>query len=90
MRCAGRCRQLTTEVRRAGEGSLVDVVEPQIRALLNERAMMPTTVIAARIGWERSLTVLKDRSRLLRPQYLPPDPASRTTYSAGELARCDL
>ena len=51
---------------------------------------MPWTVIAERIGWERSLTVLKDRVRLLRPQYLPPDPASRTTYSAGELTQCDL
>ena len=51
---------------------------------------MPTTVIAERIGWERSLTVHKDRFRLLRPQYLPPDPAWRTTYSAGELAQCDL
>jgi hypothetical protein len=25
----------------------------------------------------------------LRPVYLPPDPASRTTYQAGELAQCD-
>ena len=26
----------------------------------------------------------------LRPAYLPPDPASRTTYVAGEIAQCDL
>jgi transposase len=26
----------------------------------------------------------------LRPVYLPPDPASRTTYAAGEIAQCDL
>jgi len=26
----------------------------------------------------------------LRPLYLPPDPASRTTYAAGELAQCDF
>jgi transposase len=51
---------------------------------------MPATVIAERIGWTRSLTVLKDRVRELRPAYLPPDPASRTTYQAGEVAQCDL
>ena len=36
------------------------------------------------------LTVLKDRVAELRPVYLPPDPASRTAYQAGELAQCDL
>ena len=75
---------------RPPKGSLVDVVEPQIRALLTEWPTMPATVIAERIGWERSLTVLKDRVRSLRPQYLPPDPASRTSYAPGELAQCDL
>lgn len=75
---------------RPAKGSVVDAVEPQIRALLAEWPTMPATVIAERIGWERSLTVLKDRVRLLRPQYLPPDPASRTSYAAGELAQCDL
>jgi hypothetical protein len=35
---------------------------------------MPATVIAERIGWERGLTVLKDRVRELRPPYLQPDP----------------
>jgi hypothetical protein len=47
-------------------------------------------VIAERIGWEHSLTVLKDRVRVLRPLFTPPDPASRTAYAAGELAQCDL
>ena len=51
---------------------------------------MPATVIAERIGWERGLTVLKDRVRELRPAYLPPDPASRTSYAAGEVAQCDF
>ncbi|GAA4903175.1 hypothetical protein HNR25_001884 [Streptomonospora salina] len=51
---------------------------------------MPATVIAERIGWQRSLTVLKDRVRQLRPLYQPVDPASRTTYRPGELAQCDL
>jgi hypothetical protein len=26
----------------------------------------------------------------LRPVYLPPDPASRTAYAAGEVAQCNL
>lgn len=75
---------------RVSKGSIVDAAEPRIRALLAEFPDLPATVIAERIGWERSLTVLKDRSRVLRPQFKPVDPASRTTYQAGELARCDL
>lgn len=47
-------------------------------------------MIAERIGWERSLSVLKRRVRELRPVYLPADPVSRTTYQPGELAQCDL
>jgi hypothetical protein len=31
---------------------------------------MPATVIAERIGWDRSMTVLKERVRL-RPVYAP-------------------
>jgi transposase len=76
--------------RRVGGGSIVDAVEPRIRELLQAWPTMPATVIAERIGWTRGLTVLKDRVRELRPVYLPPDPASRTAYQAGEVAQCDL
>jgi transposase len=75
---------------RAARGSVVDAVEPRIRELLGAWPTMPATVIAERIGWARGLTVLKDRVRELRPIYLPPDPASRTAYAAGEVAQCDL
>jgi transposase len=75
---------------RARQGSIVDAVEPRIRELLQAWPTMPATVIAERIGWTRGLTVLKDRVRELRPAYLPPDPASRTAYAAGEVAQCDL
>ena len=75
---------------RPSRGSIVDAVEPQIRELLEGWPTMPATVIAERIGWGRSLTVLKDRVRELRPLFLPPDPASRTAYRPGELAQCDL
>jgi transposase len=71
-------------------GSIVDAAEPRIRELLRAYPTMPATVIAERIGWERGLTVLKDRVRELRPAYLPPDPASRTSYVAGEIAQCDF
>lgn len=75
---------------RAAKGSIVDAVEPAIRELLREYPRMPATVIAERVGWDRSLTVLKDRVRVLRPFYLPPDPASRTQYDPGVRVQCDL
>ncbi|MEW1909441.1 IS21 family transposase [Kitasatospora sp. NPDC085895] len=72
------------------KGSAVDAVEPAIRELLRQTPTMPATVIAERIGWERGLTILKERVRELRPAYLPIDPVSRTVYQPGELAQCDL
>jgi transposase len=71
-------------------GSIVDAVEPKIRAQLELDARMPATVIAERIGWTRGITVLKERVAELRPAYLPVDPASRTSYEAGDIAQCDL
>jgi transposase len=71
-------------------GSLVDDVEPQIRELLQAWPSMPATVVAERIGWQHSIRILRDRVAELRPVYLPPDPASRTSYVAGEVAQCDL
>ncbi len=75
---------------RARKGSIVDAVEPRVRELLQAYPRMPATVIAERIGWTRSIRVLRDRVAELRPVYLPPDPASRTSYVAGEIAQCDL
>jgi transposase len=75
---------------RGPRGSAVDEVEPAIRALLAEFPRMPATVIAERIGWTRSLTILKDRVRELRPLFTPPDPTDRVEYSPGEVAQCDL
>ena len=75
---------------RTSRGSVVDGVEPRIRELLQAFPTMPATVIAERIGWTHSMTVLRDRVAELRPVYLPPDPASRTQYVAGEIAQCDL
>jgi transposase len=83
-------RDAPPKYERAAKGSLVDAVEPAVRELLVGCPTMPATVIAERIGWSRSLTILKDRVRVLRPYYLPPDPASRTTYEPGVRVQCDL
>jgi hypothetical protein len=69
---------------------LVDAVEPRIRLLLAEYPRMPATVIAERIGWQHSLTILKDRVRQLRPLFVGVDPADRVEYAPGEVAQCDL
>ncbi|MEV5085834.1 helix-turn-helix domain-containing protein [Streptomyces sp. NPDC056159] len=78
------------QYRRAPKGSAVDAVEPAVRELLKQTPMMPVTVIAERIGWERGMTILRERVRELRPAYLPVDPVSRTVYEPGEVAQCDL
>lgn len=83
-------RDTPPKYERAAKGSCVDQVEPAIKELLAGTPTMPATVIAERIGWTRSLTVLKDRVRELRPYYLPPDPATRTAYVAGQRVQCDL
>lgn len=75
---------------RPAKGSLVDAVEPRVRLLLAEYPTMLATVIAERIGWEHSLTILKDRMRELRPLYKGIDPADRVEYTPGEVAQCDL
>ena len=40
--------------------------------------------------WTRGKRVFADRVREPRPAYLPPDPAGRISYVAGEIAQCDL
>lgn len=75
---------------RSPVGSAVDVFEPAIREVLRAFPRMPATVIAERVGWTRGMTVFKARVAELRPVYLPPDPASRTSYEPGEIAQCDF
>jgi transposase len=71
-------------------GSVVDGAERRIRELLQTYPRMPATVIAERIGWQHSIRVLSGRVAELRPLYLPPDPAGRTVYLAGEIAQHDF
>ena len=75
---------------RATVGSAVDAFEPAIRALLAEFPSMPTSVIMERVGWSRGRMVFFERVAVLRPLFVPPDPASRTEYGPGQLAQCDL
>jgi transposase len=71
-------------------GSVVDGFEPRIRELLQAFPRLPATVIAERVGWPYSMRTLSARVAQLRPAYLPPDPASRTSYVAGDVAQCDF
>lgn len=75
---------------RRPKGSLVDAVEPPVRALLKEFPRMPATVIAERIGWAHSITILKDRVRAIRPEYAGVDPADRLVHEPGQATQCDL
>ena len=65
--------------RRQPRGFVVDAVEPRIRELLQACPTMPATVVAERLEWPYSIRTLSTRVAELRPIYLPPDPASRTT-----------
>jgi hypothetical protein len=50
---AGWNRAAGMVCRRASKGSIMDAVEPRIRALLAEFPAMPSTVVMERIGWAR-------------------------------------
>lgn len=75
---------------RPRRGSVADTAEPQVRALLSEFPRMPATVIAERIGWQHSITTIKDRIREIRPEYVGVDPVDRFVYKPGAIAQCDL
>jgi hypothetical protein len=75
---------------RAPKGSVVDPFEPRIRVLLTEWPRMPALVVAERIGWTYSLSPLKRRLALIRPEYVGIDPVDRVVYSPGQVTQCDL
>lgn len=51
---------------------------------------MPATVIAERIGWSGSISWLRERVRMIRPEYAPADPADRLGHDPGQVVQCDL
>ena len=69
--------------RRPRRPSAVDPFEERIRALLKDCPTMPATVIAERIGWQRGITIFKERVAELRPLYLLQDPYQRTAIDPG-------
>lgn len=71
-------------------GRAFDAFELAVRGLLQSDPRMPSSVIAERIGWAHSGRLLRAHVHVLRPLFLPPDPASRTVYLPGEVAQCDL
>lgn len=75
---------------RASRGSVADSFEPQIRALLAEWPRMPGPVMAQRIGWPHSMSPLKKKLAMLRPEYAGVDPVDRVVYEPGQIAQCDL
>jgi transposase len=75
---------------RAPRGSVADAFEPAIRALLAVYPRMPAPAIAQRIGWSYSISPLKKRLQVIRPEYTGIDPADRVSYEPGQLTQCDL
>ena len=81
-----RCRGIS--VRRRARSSTRP--SPLIREQLAPRPTMPATAVAERIGWERSITVLRERVAQLRPLHPPQDPAGRTAYEPGGRVQDDF
>ncbi|WP_409496652.1 IS21 family transposase [Amycolatopsis sp. cmx-11-12] len=75
---------------RAARGSVVDAFEPQIRALLTEWPKMPAPVVAQKISWPHSISPLKKRLAVIRPEYVGVDPVDRVVYEPGQITQCDL
>ncbi|OLT04987.1 transposase [Kocuria sp. CNJ-770] len=51
---------------------------------------MPASVLAERVEWTGSASWFRKRVAVLRPEYLPKDPADRLQYRPGDQAQCDL
>jgi transposase len=64
--------------------------EPRVRQLLADTPDMPATVLAERVGWTGSIRWFRDNVNRVRVEHRPIDPADRLTWSAGDVAQCDL
>jgi hypothetical protein len=58
--------------------------------LFREFPEMPVRMIAERIGWQRGITILRDRVAELPPLLVLPDSCQRTSYRPDEFAQFDL
>lgn len=75
--------------RRVGSTSFTPF-EARVRSLLAETPDMPATVVAERVGWTGSIRWFRDNVNRVRADHRPIDPADRLTWSAGDVAQCDL
>ena len=64
--------------------------ETRVRELLADIPDMPATVLAERVGWTGSIRWFRDNVNRIRADHRPIDPADRLTWSAGDVAQCDL
>ncbi|OLT40366.1 transposase [Serinicoccus sp. CNJ-927] len=51
---------------------------------------MPATVLAERVGWTGSIRWFRDNVNRVRVDHRLIDPADRLTWTAGDVAQCDL
>jgi len=69
----------------------VNAYETRIRELLETWPMMPTALIAEQIGWDRPISVLRDRVVDLRTPYLAGDDhPGDGSPPPGQLAHCGI
>ncbi|WP_198418088.1 MULTISPECIES: DDE-type integrase/transposase/recombinase [Cryobacterium] len=61
-----------------------------MRVLLAATPRMAATTLAERVGWSGSASVFRDKVALIRPEYVPPDPADRLVHEPGKQVQCDL
>jgi transposase len=77
--------------RRAPTGSMLDPLEPVMRAVLADwpaiKAPRMTELLRTDYGYEGSVDLVRDRLRALRPP--PVRPAQRTGYAPGQVAQVD-
>ena len=64
--------------------------EARVRQLLADTPDMPATVLAERVGWTGSIRWFRDNVNRVRADHRPIDPADRLTWTAGDVAQCDL
>lgn len=75
---------------RAGAPTSFTPFEARVRTLRAQTPDMPATVLAERVGWTGSIRRFRDNVNRVRSDQRAVDPADRLTWSAGDVAQCDL